>query len=62
MAEAAERIDQNQIDIFDNDIDQALAMFCEDQGIDETRRLLCFARIRGLTILGLYLKRSGMLH
>lgn len=38
MAEV-ERVDPEQIDIFENDIDQALAMFCEDQGIDDLRAI-----------------------
>lgn len=38
MAEV-ERVDPEQIDIFENDIDQALAMFCEDQGIDNLRAI-----------------------
>ena len=38
MAEA-EKVDPEQIDIFENDIDQALAMFCEEQGIDDLRAI-----------------------
>ena len=38
MAEI-ERIEPDQIEVFDNEIDQALALFCEEQGIDNLRAI-----------------------
>lgn len=38
MAEV-ERIEPDQIEVFENEIDQVLALFCEEQGIDDLRSI-----------------------